>query len=350
VATVLNRAVAPESQPKTSRFYLPELDGLRLFAFVLVFLCHVGPDDTLFHMGSFGVDLFFALSAYLITELLVREKERFGIIDVRSFYVRRALRIWPLYFAFLAAMFLITSISWPYFAFCAVFLGNFGFSWMGVPNNIINPLWSLSVEEQFYLLWPWAVKHFDRGGLAMIAAVLWAVSICFRYIVRAHPAIYLYCTLGRLDSIAAGILVSCFLEKRCLALVPLTRTLLGLAGGYAWVMAGVCAESGFITPVYALVAVGCCAFLIATIGSSGWIRNPIFMYLGRISYGLYVFHGAIIVAFASFFPSPTTNALVLRSASELALTILLAAASYRWLESPFLRLKMRFQHIASQPV
>src|ERR1700680_3885093 len=84
--------------------------------------------------------LFFTLSAYLITELLVREKERLGKIDVAAFYGRRILRIWPLYFVFLAAAFVASHIwsavrlSWLYFAVCAGFVANFGFAWLGSPG------------------------------------------------------------------------------------------------------------------------------------------------------------------------------------------------------------------------
>lgn len=344
MATALNTPAGRQSQQQSlQRFYLPELDGLRFFAFLAVFICHVGPDVTLFQMGTFGVDLFFALSAYLITELLVREKDRFGTLDIRSFYVRRALRIWPLYFTFLAVTFFASSIPWPYFVFCSAFLGNFGFAFMGEPSNIIFPLWSVSVEEQFYVLWPWAVRRFDRRGLAIIAAVLWSISICFRYIVRTHPAVYLYCTLGRLDSIAAGILVSCLLTRHRLTLTPLIRTVLCLAGGYLWLAAGVCAKAGSITPVYALVAVGCGAFLVGIIGSSGWMQNPILVYLGRISYGLYVFHCTALI-----FARAAVPGLAIPVAA--VLTVTLAFASYRWLETPFLRLKKRFEHLSSRPV
>lgn len=118
---------APRSQPEAARFYVPELDSLRFFAFFGVFLCHLihemGYGDVLSNIGGFGVDLFFTLSAYLITELLMREKERFGRLDVRAFYLRRILRIWPLYFGFLAAYFVasrlfpVLQIDWRYFAF-----------------------------------------------------------------------------------------------------------------------------------------------------------------------------------------------------------------------------------------
>ena len=108
-------------QPETvntenGRFYLPELDGLRFFAFLAVFLSHVavfsnGANEAkpaiiqIFNLvGRFGVDLFFALSAYLLTVLMIREKDRFGSLNVRAFYMRRLLRIWPLYFTWIAAL------------------------------------------------------------------------------------------------------------------------------------------------------------------------------------------------------------------------------------------------------
>ena len=106
-----------QSREPPSRFYRPELDGLRFLAFFLVFICHAQygiawqswAGQLLLHVGaggSFGVDLFFVLSAYLITELLRREKLETGSIDVGGFYVRRILRIWPLYFGFLVLYFL----------------------------------------------------------------------------------------------------------------------------------------------------------------------------------------------------------------------------------------------------
>jgi peptidoglycan/LPS O-acetylase OafA/YrhL len=112
VATAINRAAAPALEPAPNRFYLPELDSLRFFAFLGVFIAHVSPISSLrplyalpIFAAGFGVDLFFTLSAFLITELLMREKERFGSLNVGAFYTRRILRIWPLYFTYVAAVF-----------------------------------------------------------------------------------------------------------------------------------------------------------------------------------------------------------------------------------------------------
>src|SRR5947207_1159181 len=110
------------SDIETPRFYRPELDGLRFFAFLAVYINHTLLLDpargelwkralgSIGTAGAFGVDLFFALSAYLITELLLREQKARGRIDVPAFYLRRMLRIWPLYFVFLGAMVAIARV------------------------------------------------------------------------------------------------------------------------------------------------------------------------------------------------------------------------------------------------
>src|SRR6266496_1180245 len=121
VSSVAVRSVSLDtSRSLTERFYHPELDVLRFFAFFMAYIHHSLPHHEEFYTqmgvphaiaktiaaigatGAFGVNLFFLLSAYLITELLIRERQRFGHIDLRAFYIRRILRIWPLYFCFLA--------------------------------------------------------------------------------------------------------------------------------------------------------------------------------------------------------------------------------------------------------
>jgi peptidoglycan/LPS O-acetylase OafA/YrhL len=348
VATAIKSAPLAESQPE--RFYVPELDTLRLLAFLAVFICHAGPDNTLFHIGSFGVDLFFALSAYLITELLLREKERLGSLHVKAFYIRRALRIWPLYYAFLSVVFAATTIPWVYFGFCAVFLGNLALPLMSAPSNVIFPLWSVSVEEQFYLLWPWVVRRLGRGGLIAVACAIWGISIAFRCAVQRHPALYLYCTFGRLDSIAVGILVSCLLAGRLVKLRIYVRAGVALVGALLWLAAGISAQRGSIPMVFVLVALGCGCFLIAALGAGGWMRRSPCVYLGRRSYGLYIFHGAVLVELSALLHWAGMGGDVARMLLGLGITVMLASLSYRWLESPFLRLKKSFEYQPSRPI
>jgi peptidoglycan/LPS O-acetylase OafA/YrhL len=340
------------------KFYLPELDALRFLAFLAVFSCHSWDfrhgTNQLVDIGTFGVDLFFTLSAFLITELLVREKEQFGAVDVPAFYIRRILRIWPLYFAFRAAAFLTASrwsaprASWLYFASCAGFIGNFGFYWLGPASPVIGSLWSISVEEQFYLSWPIVLRKLTQRGVIFAGALIWAFSICSRWLLVRDGAGSLieFGTIGRLDPIACGILLSAFRRSGAwrnpsnavrLALLP--------AGLWLWLIADVLAAKGLMVPVYLVVAMGCAAFMVAIIGFEGWARNEWLCYLGKISYGLYVLHAAVTILVISAFGGNHQSWIIPPVA--LVLTILLTAASYHWVETPFLKMKARFQKIRS---
>ena len=154
------------------RYYRPELDALRFFAFLAVFAFHrmdYVPTDPVRDrwvyrvgtVGAFGVPVFFLLSAFLITELLLRERTGTGAIHVRSFYLRRILRIWPLYFAVFFGLALLnhfvpgtgTDNPWAWLAFTC-FSGNWYITARGWIAGSVDPLWSISVEEQFYLLVP----------------------------------------------------------------------------------------------------------------------------------------------------------------------------------------------------
>src|SRR5262249_47880097 len=159
-------------------------DSLRFLAFLAVFVFHAIPRTQELYStfppalntivrgvvssAGCGVDLFFALSAYLITSLLMREIESAGRLDVRHFYVRRMLRLWPLYFGFVGFAALLSrgmkskSLGWQYVAGFVLLAGNWVYTVLGMPHSIALPLWSVSVEEQFYLLWPLAVSRASR--------------------------------------------------------------------------------------------------------------------------------------------------------------------------------------------
>jgi len=181
------------------RFYRPELDCLRFFAFFAVFIFHTLPQQSdyysarnipfatliasLARAGSFGVDLFFLLSAYLITELLLREKESFGRVHLKSFYVRRILRIWPLYFLAIFIGVLLTFVDsdqhFPvkYVVAFMLLSGNWLQSLIGAPGSVMNSLWSVSFEEQFYLVWPTVVsKVRSVKSLLLISFGLFVVA------------------------------------------------------------------------------------------------------------------------------------------------------------------------------
>lgn len=380
-------AAITSSEQATQRkqaFYRPELDALRFFAFLAVFLYHFNrPVETftqhgvprivaqaltgLVEGGVFGVDLFFVLSAYLITELLIREKEATGTLDVGGFYLRRILRIWPLYFAYIGLSLIPFfnpghDLSLKQAAAFLLLAGNWSVIVWGWPlHSIIVPLWTVSIEEQFYLLWPPIVRNITRKGLVTAAVVMLLIATVTRIVMVAlHGGMNsVWCnTLARLDPIAAGVLAAALLNggvppwtlRRRLALLVAGILPLALVAN-AWHiheperLAWIPTLIGF--PV---VAAGCTCILFAVLGVG--LRTPrTLLYLGKISYGLYVFHRLGNVLSGMLMPvHSATLQLALRPILALAITIVLASLSYAFLEKPFLKLKNRFAHIVTRPV
>jgi peptidoglycan/LPS O-acetylase OafA/YrhL len=161
-------------------------------------------------------------------------------------------------------------------------------------------------------------------------------------------------TLCRLDPIACGMLLSSFLGGSTKPRLTISRRQLVIIGADLWAIAGFCLyHSSTPTPfdfivAFPMVAVGCGAFTLATIGAGSWMYNPRLIYLGRISYGLYVYHGAVtLLTLALFAAAPGWLRWLVCPALSLGATIAISAASYRWFEAPFLRLKARYQYIRS---
>jgi peptidoglycan/LPS O-acetylase OafA/YrhL len=370
---------------RVERFYQPELDALRFFAFFGVFVFHAAPRYlefydaagsprwlsnpliSVFGAGAFGVDLFFALSAYLITNLLLREREKTGVLDVRGFYLRRILRIWPLYFAFIAFAAIVGGLvpqqhlPAHYVVSYYLLAGNWSYVLWGLPASFAIPLWTISIEEQFYLAWPLAMGKASVRALAWMAVGVLVVANVWRgylAVTGASVDAMEYTTFTRLDPIAWGILLALFSHK----LPHLSR---------GWRVALLCAGVIACVAEYGLVvllnppkgsnwklamshpvtAIASATVLLAVLGSqNSFLRQSWLLYLGKISYGLYVVHEFAHLCAKMIRPASTPLQVAEQSVIGLALTILLAAASYRWLESPFLRLKERFAHVQSRPV
>ena len=220
------------------RFYQPELDGLRFYAFLGVFVYHTLPQQPAFYRGlhlplpslwaavaisgASGVDLFFALSAFLITALLLRERQQTGGISLRLFYIRRILRIWPLYFLVLAVAVVLAhtvpgqSLPWYYVVGYLLFVGNWINVAFGHPLSVCAPLWTVSIEEQFYLVWPLLMKILGRRGMiiaAVVAFLLATLSQIGVVLAGLSPGYIYYGSFSRSGSLALGILLALFADR-----------------------------------------------------------------------------------------------------------------------------------------
>lgn len=377
--TSFSDRVARKVEPRHA-FYHPELDVLRFFAFLAVFLHHALPRQAAYYLnnglsstatgwllnakeaGAYGVDLFFVLSSYLITEILLREYAARGTFSVSAFYIRRALRIWPLYFTFLAAtVFIIPRIfsderfGAKYVVSFALFFGNWVCAIYGLPFSVASPLWSISVEEQFYLGWPLLLLLFGVNRIKHLAVGMIVVALGMRGLLAVldveHPGVWCN-TLARLDSIAAGAILAVSLRGRSPQIKCVLRILFFAVavGGFVLVARYLRQDGPSSIVTYSATALASVMLLVAVLQTDAkFLRLQPFswlVYLGRISYGLYVFHLLAIALLPTLFvtvfgvPPRFEQRVVL----SFALTVMFAAASYKWLEHPFLILKKRFAY------
>jgi peptidoglycan/LPS O-acetylase OafA/YrhL len=368
-----------EAEPSVrERFYRPELDALRFFAFFCVFLAHGLPSHEPYSLlalsGGFGLCLFFLLSAYLITELLLRERSRTGTVHLRAFYARRILRIWPLYFAMLAFGYFFGIVrpdaAWGTGRLLAYLflLGNFYTARHGQIMNPAGALWSISVEEQFYLLWPSVAKKGIRS-LLLVSSLVIPVSYFWMYVLyRAGTSLEQGIwtnSLVQFQFFGIGGLLALAFRSGSPNLNSALRILMLLAGVSLWLVAGGplqlfgtrdAVSLWQLMMAYGSVALGCALLLTGILGApSTWFPKPL-VYLGKISYGLYAYHllglrlsESLVFRWHSAQPGSGTP-VAARLPMALAITIIFAALSYRFFESPFLRLKERFTFIPSRKV
>jgi peptidoglycan/LPS O-acetylase OafA/YrhL len=366
-----------------SRFYRPELDVLRFFAFLMVFFSHVWPPRataivsrlgvpwSLIHgfinAGALGVFVFFMLSSYLITELLVREKAKTGTIHIKAYYVRRTLRIWPLYFLFLGMAVVVGRVI-PFFrlpgrevAMMLLLSGNWYFAQHGWAISFVSHLWSISVEEQFYLVWPLFLKLGGPRTLRAGCVALVAMSFASMFFLAhrgspANPAIFVN-SFALCCFFALGGMMALWVHGRVPTLALSIRGVLMIFGIVLFTVAAAVCEihdmavvsAGRVMAGYLLTCVGCLLVFFAFLGARVPRWGSVLIYLGKISYGLYVFHLLCLIMMGWF----EKNVLhhehwPLSFPFTFLLTVLCAGLSYRFVESPFLRFKERFAFIQSR--
>jgi len=346
---------------------VPELDGIRGLAILLVLICHsaiwlpASPLRTILIEGRIGVDLFFVLSGFLITGILLdTQRDRHA---TRNFYIRRGLRIWPLYFAFLLIAFTVLRpltparpSPWIY----ALFAQNFFY--FANTGPLLDPTWSLAVEEQFYLFWPCIALHARTETVFKICCAVVAASPLIR--ILAHTAgansEFLYAnTLCRLDGIALGGAVAAWIRmpnfnpSRLLPFAQRALAIGALGAAVSYWLPATTEIAIQLRPTFlALAFAGLLVLALAAQGTKSpfarIFRSFPFAGLGRISFALYLFnlpiytamHGRIsarLLAHVPWFAASIVLILV-----ENAILLAAALCSWKFFERPILRLKSRW--------
>jgi peptidoglycan/LPS O-acetylase OafA/YrhL len=332
--------------------YRPGLDGLRGIAVALVLWNH-GGFPIVGAAGAVGVNIFFVLSGFLITRLALEERERTGTMSLKRFYWRRSLRLFPAMYTVLAVttvVALATDRSLVPIVYAATYLLNF-VKTAGMDVHLVTHMWTLSMEEQFYLVWPAALLCALRCGhrrrAIMAVSIGMAVSLAVRIGAGTADAGLVY--LHNSPALATGVLLAGCLLALIAERVP--GTLLVKQGTFV-VGCFVVALASFGVKTTGLYVIGIPAVTIASVviiaylaqdEQAAWIARVFswgpLQYVGRISYGLYLWHFIVFWFVRQNVDFHPYARWVLQVAASLAI----ATISYRLVERPFLRLKDRFR-------
>ena len=342
------------------------LDGLRAIAVSLVIANHYGLSWV---PGGYGVTLFFVLSGFLITRLLVKEQAATGSISFRRFYLRRALRIFPAFYAYcflVLALLVVTdrTVLWPHAISALAYVSNYYNAILGDPNTAFSHTWSLAIEEQFYLLWPLALVFLLRAPAAVWRRLLFAIGAIWalRFWLTMGIGVnqgYIYAAFEtRADALLVGCLAALATASR-----PVARKLDAVVGHPATLLLAI---AGFVGTAVAEANYGSAfrntigfavlpIFIVGILmhvtarpqGLLTWaLEYPPLVYVGRISYGMYLYQQIVV------YPAHRLTGQLpmwLQVVVVFAIVIGLATGSFFLLERPLLRLKDRFAALPTAP-
>jgi len=361
------------------RIYFENLDGIRAICFLSVFFYHSFhteyswiKDSSIYKLlkwdvfgnGDLGVNFFFVLSGFLITYLLLEEKKVYGKINVGKFWIRRILRIWPLFYLCVFFGFIIFPILKEIFGevpnetanpiYYLLFLNNFDIIKNGLPDSsVLGVLWSVAIEEQFYLFWPLAIFVCAANRQILLYFTVIGISMVFR-VNDIHKFHTLYC----IGDMAVGAIAA--------SLVRIPRWKKVIERFSKWQIAFLYSATIFlflfrdelINEFYSLkpfLGLLIAIFFALIILEQSYSKASFFKLgrythlssLGKISYGLYCLHfiGILIATNTSKLLGMNNSmftVIIVDTALALAFTILLSWFSYRFFEIPFLNIKKRF--------
>jgi peptidoglycan/LPS O-acetylase OafA/YrhL len=353
-----------QQMPEPNHGRIAELDALRGFAVAMVCGCHLWPESRIFFYGWSGVDLFFVLSGYLITEIILKNGQEAGFL--KAFYVRRTLRIWPIYYLGLMiivvfAPYLVRSRGWVdtdlgYYLTYTQNLFDTQIPGDSVYMKCYGPTWSLALEEQFYLFWPALLLVIGRRGLPLVASA-WIVVA---YGTRGRGP-ELTTLIGRGDGLALGGLLAHLLTDR-----PRMRAALGKYRlGFALVTIAALAvlvmivlnrgrrvlayppePSSLLLLLLYLLFFGLIGLSVCCAGhpAVSLLRNRWLVGLGVISYGVYIYHLPVFRVVEDFSIRHRLGDRLDLDLVKLALSVVTAILSWKFVEQPILTLKKRFAY------
>jgi peptidoglycan/LPS O-acetylase OafA/YrhL len=365
------------------RIYFRNLDVLRFVAAYMIVLLHCffgwrtkfgqppsfnSPSastdswELIFHNLAFGVDIFFLISGFLITYLLLSEREKTGKVDVPKFYIRRAFRIWPLYFFMILTGPLLTYFFFeqsPNYPLHFFFLGNFDIIDQGMKSVATNHLWSICIEEHFYLFIPLLMALAPVKRIPQFLFGIIFLSILFRAHMALNTenygmALYVH-TLSRIDVLALGSLFGYYYFQKKLSFNSPLPIRLMVYGIFIFMFLNVdYAECGTLFTAtikkyfFVLIAAYACGNFLFNENSLIKIRKPnVLHHLGKASYGIYMFNPVVVFLALKFFSADTLNNYLTFLAAVHIVVIGLALASYHFFEMPFLKLKEKYAVIKS---
>ena len=354
------------SQPKG---YMIQLDTLRAISIILVLIQHFSPkksffgSEGMFPVGFIGVDIFFVLSGFLITRSLIKEKDDDLTLTRKAirFTGKRALRLFPVYYLvlFLGLAFNFYNIQdfWPWmFGYASNFLA----AKVGEPTWGYTQFWSLAVEEQFYLIWPWfiwllPIKNLKAAFLAFIASGILVRGIMFS--IDASPIAIRFSTFALLDLFGMGAILAYYHHfKRAEEKKDTFKKLagIGLLGmvsviGFRILKVPVLSNPGISLMFFSFFGAMVYVHLVnaTAIGISwgkGFWENPLLIHIGKVSYGIYVYHNFVLLLLPMGLTAiglSMTEIFIIDFTILSAVTLFLSTVSWHLYEKQFLKLKDR---------
>lgn len=360
-----------------ARQYHPTLDILRGLAISLVVFYHNFGSVSLFRFGWMGVDLFFVLSGFLITDILLETRETKSYF--RNFYIRRVLRIFPLYYLVLFLFFTLSpalfkqqgaNTVFSYYQTNSTWYWTYLQNWLMVkkgpaPVPFLSHFWSLAIEEQFYLFWPFMIFFVKKTTMIkkiilglIVLAIITRLTVWIMY---PHEVEKFYCsTFTRMDSLLMGCLLAVHRREGNEIPIKLIKALIASFGVLIIVSLLVFGNLRQDNPVFPTIGYSITAafftslvYLVLRYESAiiGWVKHlNVFRFAGKISYGMYVYHIPIYLVLCNLLSkavfndaskSILSNPLFVSGLSVL-LTVLASTISFYLLERPILNLKRHF--------